>query len=109
MGATREWKGSSMSWPASSRGVGSIERSAWESTCRAGGKRGDRAQVPEVGKSQLAALMLQGGKMSLWEGVQSDIGIYRGVGVWDRGVTEGMQGHIPWFMGSYLSALNTGE
>ena len=33
---------------------------------------------------------------------------HRGVGVWDREVTEGMQGHIPWFMGSYLSALNIG-
>ena len=40
-----------------------------------GGKRGDRAQVPEVGKSQLSALMLQGGKMGLWVGIQSDIGI----------------------------------
>ena len=40
-----------------------------------GGKRGDRAQVPEVGKSQLSALMLQGGKMGLWAGIQSDIGI----------------------------------
>ena len=34
---------------------------------------------------------------------------YRGAGVWDQGVTEGMQGHIPWFMDSFLSALNTGK
>ena len=40
-----------------------------------GGKRWDRAQVPEVGTSQLSALMLQGGKMELWVGIQSDIGI----------------------------------
>ena len=51
-----------------------------------GGKRGNRAQVPEVGKSQLSALMLQGGKMGLWVGIQSDI--------------------VPWFLGSYLSALD---
>ena len=63
-----------MSWSASSS-VGIVERSAWESTGREGGKRGDRAQVPEVGKSQLSALMLQGGKVGLWEGIQSDIGI----------------------------------
>ena len=42
---------------------------------QSGGDEGDRAQVPEVGTSQLSALMLQGGKMGLWEGIQSDIGI----------------------------------
>ena len=65
-----------MSWVASAI-AGIVERSSWESTCRAGGggKRGDRAQVPEVGMSQLSALMLQGGKMGLWAGIQSDIGI----------------------------------
>ena len=39
------------------------------------GEEGDREQVPEVGKSQLSALMLQGGKMGLRVGIQSDIGI----------------------------------
>ena len=63
-----------MSWVASAI-AGIVERSSWESTCRTGGKRGDRAQVPEVGTSQLSALMLQGGKMGLWVGIQSDIGI----------------------------------
>ena len=63
-----------MSWTVSAS-AGIVERSAWESTCRAGRKRGDRAQVPEVGTSQLSALMLQGGKMGLWVGIQSDIGI----------------------------------
>ena len=63
-----------MSW-AVSASAGIVERSAWESTCRAGGKRGDRAQVPEVGKSQLSSLMIQGGKMGLWAGIQSDIGM----------------------------------
>ena len=63
-----------MSWAAGAN-AGVVERSAWESTCRARGKRGDRAQVPEVGKSQLSALMLQEGKMGLWVGIQSEIGI----------------------------------
>ena len=64
-----------MSWVASAI-AGILERNSWESTCRAGGgKRGDRAQVPEVGTSPLSALMLQGGKVELWVGIQSDIGI----------------------------------
>ena len=40
-----------------------------------GGMRGDRAQVSEVGNSQISALMLQGDKMGLWAGIQSNIGI----------------------------------
>ena len=63
-----------MSWAAGAI-AGVVERGAWGSTCRSRGKRGDRAQVPEVGKSQLSALMLQGGRMGLWVGIQSDIGI----------------------------------
>ena len=56
-----------MSWVASAI-AGIVERSSCE-------KRGDRAQVLEVGTSQLSALMLQEGKMELWVGIQSDIGI----------------------------------
>ena len=53
--------------------AGIVERRSWESTCRTGGRRGDRAQVPEVGTSQLSALMLQWDKVGLWWGIQSDI------------------------------------
>ena len=63
-----------MSWVASAI-AGIVERRSWESTCRTGGRRGDRAQVPEVGTSQLSALMLQWDKVGLWLGIQSDIGV----------------------------------
>ena len=63
-----------MSWIAGAI-AGIVERGSWGSTCRTGGSRGDRAQVPEVGTSQLSALMLQWGKVGLWVGIQSDIGI----------------------------------